>query len=276
MFPLLLLQDLTNRFFLSMHGYLLERAIFYWISKYCKRILSSAIQLTFSRTQVSSEHSPASANALELPLIGLRSSFEVVHSSGEQVMDFVNELGYPEEIYFVSRMHSLYKQYRNFSSWANLYIPTKKPTPYVIPYCRFTKLIIYYLGSRHNIHRRHESAVHVTGDDFLLAKEGGKKKTTSKADNPQKPISAKQSKPALAKLMRYFAFGRHLDELHVTWAHLGKKRIRLWTNTKTLEDLCSQSLETTSSAKLDAVTTHQVTTSHISRRCQLAPTQTQI
>ncbi|GKD22962.1 hypothetical protein Tco_1224665 [Tanacetum coccineum] len=42
----------------------------------------------------------------------------------------------------------------------------------------------------------------------------------------------------------YFLFGRHLDELYVTWAHLEKKRTRLWTNTKTLEDLCSQSLET--------------------------------
>ncbi|GKA39211.1 zinc knuckle CX2CX4HX4C containing protein [Tanacetum coccineum] len=37
----------------------------------------------------------------------------------------------------------------------------------------------------------------------------------------------------------YFLFGRHLDELHVTWAHLEKKRTRLRTNTKTLEDLCS-------------------------------------
>ncbi|GJV77364.1 zinc knuckle CX2CX4HX4C containing protein [Tanacetum coccineum] len=37
----------------------------------------------------------------------------------------------------------------------------------------------------------------------------------------------------------YFSFGRHLDELHVTWAHLEKKRTRLRTNTKTLEDLCS-------------------------------------
>ncbi|GKD17553.1 hypothetical protein Tco_1206711, partial [Tanacetum coccineum] len=25
----------------------------------------------------------------------------------------------------------------------------------------------------------------------------------------------------------YFAFGRHLEEIHVTWAHLEKKRIRL-------------------------------------------------
>ncbi|GKD06279.1 reverse transcriptase domain-containing protein [Tanacetum coccineum] len=29
------------------------------------------------------------------------------------------------------------------------------------------------------------------------------------------------------KLMRYFAFGRHLEEIHVTWAHLKKKRTRL-------------------------------------------------
>ncbi|GJS74086.1 hypothetical protein Tco_0706927 [Tanacetum coccineum] len=64
----------------------------------------------------------------------------------------------------------------------------------------------------------------------------------------------------------YFSFGRHLDELHVTWAHLEKKQTRLQTNTKTLEDLCSQSLETASYAILDAVTTHQVTTSHISRQ----------
>ncbi|GKE94618.1 hypothetical protein Tco_1579473 [Tanacetum coccineum] len=71
---------------------------------------------------------------------------------------------------------------------------------------------------------------------------------------------------------QYFSFGRHLDELHVTWAHLEKKRTRLQTNTKTLEDLCSQSLETASQAIHDAITTHQVTASHISRRRQPAQT----
>ncbi|GJS21144.1 retrotransposon protein, putative, ty1-copia subclass [Tanacetum coccineum] len=54
----------------------------------------------------------------------------------------------------------------------------------------------------------------------------------------------------------------HLDELHMTWAHLEKKQTRLQTNSKTLEDLCSQSLETASQAIHDVVTTHQVTTSH--------------
>nr|GEZ07199.1 E-beta-farnesene synthase [Tanacetum cinerariifolium]GEZ58266.1 E-beta-farnesene synthase [Tanacetum cinerariifolium] len=44
----------------------------------------------------------------------------------------------------------------------------KKTTPLLIPYYWFTKLIIYYLGSKHNIHRRPESAVHVMGDDYLI------------------------------------------------------------------------------------------------------------
>ncbi|GJX69763.1 hypothetical protein Tco_0305490 [Tanacetum coccineum] len=55
-----------------------------------------------------------------------------------------------------------------FSHRASLSIPSTKSTPHVIPYCRFTKLIIYYLGSRHNIHQRPESPVHITGDDFPL------------------------------------------------------------------------------------------------------------
>ncbi|GKC30379.1 hypothetical protein Tco_1037673 [Tanacetum coccineum] len=55
-----------------------------------------------------------------------------------------------------------------FSHQASLSIPSKKLTPHVIHYYRFTKLIIYYLGRRHNIHRRPESPVHVTGDDFPL------------------------------------------------------------------------------------------------------------
>ncbi|GJZ70974.1 hypothetical protein Tco_0634825 [Tanacetum coccineum] len=59
----------------------------------------------------------------------------------------------------------------------------------------------------------------------------------------------------------YLAFGRHLEEIYVTWAHLEKKRTRLRTNTKTLEDLCSQSLKTASPTLHNAVTTHLVTTS---------------
>ncbi|GJY24946.1 hypothetical protein Tco_0399672 [Tanacetum coccineum] len=36
--------------------------------------------------------------------------------------------------------------------------------------------------------------------------------------------------------IRYFSFGRHLDELHVTWAHLEKKQTRLQTYTNITRD----------------------------------------
>ncbi|GKD60404.1 hypothetical protein Tco_1297913 [Tanacetum coccineum] len=37
-------------------------------------------------------------------------------------------------------------------------------------------------------------------------------------------------------LYRYFAFGRHLEELHVTWDHLEKKQTRLRTYTNISQD----------------------------------------
>ncbi|GKE41236.1 hypothetical protein Tco_1464641 [Tanacetum coccineum] len=51
---------------------------------------------------------------------------------------------------------------------ASLKDPKKKVTPLLIPYGRFSKVIIYYLASNNNIHRRPDSAVHYTGDDFIL------------------------------------------------------------------------------------------------------------
>ncbi|GKC33659.1 hypothetical protein Tco_1046043 [Tanacetum coccineum] len=44
------------------------------------------------------------------------------------------------------------------------------------------------------------------------------------------------------------ALGWHLEEIHVTWAHLEKKRTRLRTYIKSLEESCSQSVETASQA----------------------------
>ncbi|GJU59326.1 hypothetical protein Tco_1237092 [Tanacetum coccineum] len=40
----------------------------------------------------------------------------------------------------------------------------------------------------------------------------------------------------LESMMRYFAFGRHLEEIHVTLAHLEKKRTRLRTYTNVSQD----------------------------------------
>nr|GEW52983.1 reverse transcriptase domain-containing protein [Tanacetum cinerariifolium] len=54
---------------------------------------------------------------------------------------------------------------------ANLGSPTKKgkkTKPHVIPYSRFTKLIIYYLGRHHNIHQRIGSPLNLVEDDLSL------------------------------------------------------------------------------------------------------------
>ncbi|GKA22577.1 hypothetical protein Tco_0708539 [Tanacetum coccineum] len=59
----------------------------------------------------------------------------------------------------------------------------------------------------------------------------------------------------------YLAFGRHLEEINMTMAHLEKKQTRLRTNTMTLQNLKSQSLETASPFIHDAVTLHLVTAS---------------
>ncbi|GJU76464.1 retrovirus-related pol polyprotein from transposon TNT 1-94 [Tanacetum coccineum] len=54
---------------------------------------------------------------------------------------------------------------------ANLGSPTKKgrkDKPRVIPYCRFTKLIICHLGRIHNIHQRSASPFHLAKEDLRL------------------------------------------------------------------------------------------------------------
>ncbi|GJV78189.1 hypothetical protein Tco_1509773 [Tanacetum coccineum] len=51
---------------------------------------------------------------------------------------------------------------------ASLKDPKKKAVHLLIPYEQFTKMIIYYLGSTSNVHRRPESPRHLPGDDFLL------------------------------------------------------------------------------------------------------------
>ncbi|GJV10313.1 hypothetical protein Tco_1351854 [Tanacetum coccineum] len=51
---------------------------------------------------------------------------------------------------------------------ASLKDPKKKAVPLLIPYGRFTKMIVYYLGSTSDVHKRPESPCHLPGDDFLL------------------------------------------------------------------------------------------------------------
>ncbi|GJT07229.1 hypothetical protein Tco_0841691 [Tanacetum coccineum] len=147
--------------------------------------------------------------------------------TGDTVIDFVNQLGYPEPVEFVSniRVNYVYQPWRAIltlinqcltgktsggdkprhpvlqmlwgivtqtnvdhaellweeftqgiqtffshkaSHKASLKDPKKKAVPLLIPYGRFTKMIIYYLGSTSDVHKRPESPCHLPGDDFLL------------------------------------------------------------------------------------------------------------
>nr|GEX37195.1 hypothetical protein [Tanacetum cinerariifolium] len=57
----------------------------------------------------------------------------------------------------------------------------------------------------------------------------------------EKPICLRTSKSQVyGYLMRFLALGWLLEEKHATWAHLEKKRTRLWTYTKSHEDICKQ------------------------------------
>ncbi|GJR53139.1 hypothetical protein Tco_1403660 [Tanacetum coccineum] len=233
-FMLLLPQDLTIRYYHLMHGCLLE----------------GEAKTGAYRFQLDKDWFTLDANllrqALEITPIDQAQQF-MSPPSDDAIMDFVNELGYPEEIHFVSRMavNNLYQPWRaillminqcltaiqTFLVYkANLSMATKKDKktkPHVIPYFQFTKLIICYLGRKHNLHQRLESPLNLAEDDYRLgnlkqydectpyynaylemvakhdrktaAEKRGKMKSGSKADQSKKPATAKQPKPVPSK-----------------------------------------------------------------------------
>nr|GEW63671.1 hypothetical protein [Tanacetum cinerariifolium] len=63
----------------------------------------------------------------------------------------------------------------------------------------------------------------------------------------------------------FLALGWHLEEIHVTLAHLKKKRTRIRTSTKIHQEYCSQSVEMASQAYNDAVVIYLVMVSGYSR-----------
>ncbi|GKA28329.1 hypothetical protein Tco_0714497, partial [Tanacetum coccineum] len=137
--------------------------------------------------------------ALEITPIDQAHPF-VSPPSGDAIMDFVNELGYPEcltgktsghdrprypvlqmlwgiitntNVDYAELMWEEFVQAMQtfLTDKANLGSPTKKgrkDKPHVIPYCRFTKLIICHLGRIHNIHQRSASPFHLAEEDLRL------------------------------------------------------------------------------------------------------------
>nr|GEW55546.1 retrovirus-related Pol polyprotein from transposon TNT 1-94 [Tanacetum cinerariifolium] len=151
-------------------------------------------------------------DALEIMPIDQAHQF-VSPSSGDAIMDFVNQLGYTEEE-FVQAIQTF------LTNKENLVSPTKKgrkDKPHIIPYFRFTKLIICHLGRIHDIHQRSTSPFHLAEEDLrfgnlkfvpkgevdehdrkVAAEKEGNKKTTSAKQPKSKPFSEKSSKLAPA------------------------------------------------------------------------------
>nr|GEW77298.1 7-deoxyloganetin glucosyltransferase-like [Tanacetum cinerariifolium] len=67
-------------------------------------------------------------------------------------------------------------------------------------------------------------------------------------------IDCRKAKIAIGEgIIRFLALGRHLEEIHLNWAHLEKKRKRLRTYTKSLKELCKQCVETAAQTSSDVV-----------------------
>ncbi|GJV59365.1 hypothetical protein Tco_1465465 [Tanacetum coccineum] len=56
---------------------------------------------------------------------------------------------------------------------------------------------------------------------------------------------------AYGNLYAMTALGWHLEEIHVTWAHLEKKQTRLRAYTKSLKKYCLQNMETASETNMN-------------------------
>ncbi|GJS88531.1 hypothetical protein Tco_0771167 [Tanacetum coccineum] len=130
--------------------------------------------------------------ALDITLVDPAHPFELP-PTGDTVIDFVNQLGYPEPVEFVSNIHVnyVYQQWRAILTMINQCLTGKtsgsdKPRHPVLQMCgafvtqtmltcRTVMGRVYsrdsdiLLTQGNNVHKRLESPCHLPGDDFLLA-----------------------------------------------------------------------------------------------------------
>ncbi|GJR14239.1 hypothetical protein Tco_0796891 [Tanacetum coccineum] len=116
-------------------------------------------------------------DALQITLINDNDPFMAPPSS-DTVIEYVNTLGYPcvihrsnidyaERIWeeFVQSIHTFLTDKKSLTTATR---GKKKSTPLLIPSIRFTKFIIHYLKTKHNIHPRTNSPLHYSHEDHVL------------------------------------------------------------------------------------------------------------
>nr|GEZ29559.1 hypothetical protein [Tanacetum cinerariifolium] len=121
--------------------------------------------------------------------------------SGVAIMDFVNDLGYPGEIHFVSRMamNNLYQPWRTILLMINQCLTSKTSG-----FDRHRYPVLQMLWGDITIFTKDLGLLltllkMISVLEISIEKEGDKKKTAPKADKPMKPTPAKQAKPPTAK-----------------------------------------------------------------------------
>nr|GEY67750.1 hypothetical protein [Tanacetum cinerariifolium] len=110
--------------------------------------------------------------ALQITLVNNNQAF-VAPPSSDALINFVNELGYPNLVRNVSNIweeftqsiHTFLEDKRNLS-WHTT--GKKKATLIVIPSIRFTKLIIHHLQRRHKFHPRPDSPLYLPNEEPVL------------------------------------------------------------------------------------------------------------
>nr|GEW61420.1 RNA-directed DNA polymerase, eukaryota, reverse transcriptase zinc-binding domain protein [Tanacetum cinerariifolium] len=134
--------------------------------------------------------------ALEITHVDANHPF-VSPPAGEAVMDFVNELGYPEPIYFVSKIHvnNLYQPWRAILSLINQCLTDKrssidKPRHHVLQ-------MLWGIVTRTNVD--YVELLLEMAARKPTAKESVKRKIVPPADKSKKPAPAKQAKPVKEK-----------------------------------------------------------------------------
>ncbi|GKD57794.1 hypothetical protein Tco_1291181, partial [Tanacetum coccineum] len=168
--------------------------------------------------------------ALEITPIDQAHQFESPFS-GNAIMDFLNELGYTEELHFVSRMavYNLYQPWKAILSMINQCLTRKTSgkhninqrsgSPFVMAKDdhRLGNLKFVPKGEEDEVFRMKIPKELITNnirnapyynaylemvakhDQKIAAEEGGKKKSASKVDQSKKPTTTKQPKPVSSK-----------------------------------------------------------------------------
>ncbi|GKA15615.1 hypothetical protein Tco_0695362, partial [Tanacetum coccineum] len=173
--------------------------------------------------------------ALEITPIDQAHQF-VSPPSGDAIIDFVNELGYTEEIHFVSRMavNNLYQPWRAILSMINQCLKSKtswfdRPiypvlqmlwgiiTSINVDYAElmweeFVQAMQTFLVDKANLSIPPQKGKKTKPHVIPYSEEGGKKMSATKANKLKKPATAKQLKPKPAK-EKIQKKGNRLEEL---------------------------------------------------------------